>query len=125
MDDINIAPIQRGDRLCGVWIPRTDVVGGQGGAISTPSPSKNKEKVVRVVHSDDKVSTDDDVPLQRQRWAAGSGISMTGGPPVAATTPQPDSSAVVHAMAPGGSDGNKGHYRERGYECSHNEEGRG
>jgi hypothetical protein len=65
MDDVGIAPIQRGDQSCGVQIPRTGTASGQGGATSTPAPSKGKEKVVRVVHSDDDISSDDDVPLQR------------------------------------------------------------
>jgi hypothetical protein len=46
MDDVSIVPIQRGDQSRGVQIPRTSVMGGQGGAVSTPAPSKGKGKVV-------------------------------------------------------------------------------
>jgi hypothetical protein len=46
MDDVGIAPIQRGDQSRGVQIAETGTVGGQGGAASTPPPSKGMGKVV-------------------------------------------------------------------------------
>jgi hypothetical protein len=49
-----------------VAMPSMDNVGitpMQGGAAPSPVPSKVKGKVVRVVRSDDEVSSDDDVPL--------------------------------------------------------------
>jgi hypothetical protein len=46
MDDVGIAPIQRGDQSRGVYIAGTGTAGGQGGAASTPAPSKGKGKVV-------------------------------------------------------------------------------
>jgi hypothetical protein len=65
MDDIGIALIQRGDQSRGVQIPGAGAAGGQGGAAPSPAPTKGKGKVVRVIHSDDEVSSDDDVPVQR------------------------------------------------------------
>jgi hypothetical protein len=81
MDDVGISPIQRGDQSCGVQIPGIDVTGGHGGAVPTPAPNKGKGKVVRVVHSDDEVSSDDDVSLQRRMRAPGRGTSMASAPP--------------------------------------------
>jgi hypothetical protein len=46
MDDVDIAPIQRGDQSRGVQIPGAGIVGGQGGATPSPAPSKGKGKVV-------------------------------------------------------------------------------
>jgi hypothetical protein len=46
MDDVGIAPIQRGDQSRGVQIPGTGTAGGQGGAASTPPPSKGKGNVL-------------------------------------------------------------------------------
>jgi hypothetical protein len=99
MDDVDIAPVQRGDQSCGVRIPGTGVAGGQGGAVSSPAPNKNKGMVVHAIHSDD------DVPLQRRRRVAGSSGSVTDGPPLAATASLADSSVAMQAMVPGGSDG--------------------
>jgi hypothetical protein len=63
MDNIGIALVQRGDLSRGIRIPGIGTAGGQGGgAVSTPAPSKDKGKVVRVIHNDDDVSFDDDVP---------------------------------------------------------------
>jgi hypothetical protein len=104
MDDISIASVQRGDQSRDVQIPKMGVAGGQGGAVFTPAPIKNKGKVVRVVHSDNEVSTDDDVPLQRRRRVADSSKSMADGTPLVGTVPRPDSSAAAQAMAPRGSD---------------------
>jgi hypothetical protein len=59
------------------------------------SPSKGRGKVVRVVCSDDKVSLDDDVPLQRQMRACGQDRSMSGGPPLAAPELRLASSAAT------------------------------
>jgi hypothetical protein len=42
MDDISIAPVQRGDQSHGVRIPGTGVAGGQGGVVSTPPPARTK-----------------------------------------------------------------------------------
>jgi hypothetical protein len=81
MDDVGIAPIQRGDQSRGVQIHGTGAVGGQGGAVSISAPSKGKGKVVRVVHNDDEVSSDSDVPLQRRMRAPDRGRSMVGKPP--------------------------------------------
>jgi hypothetical protein len=81
MDDVGIAPIQRGDQSRGVQIHGTGAVGGQGGAVSISAPSKGKGKVVRVVHNDDEVSSDSDVPLQRRMRAPDRGRSMAGKPP--------------------------------------------
>jgi hypothetical protein len=58
--------------------------------------------VVLVVHSDDEVSSDDDVPLQRRMRARGQGKSTTYGPPLVAPAPRPTSSAAARAMVPGG-----------------------
>jgi hypothetical protein len=120
MDDVGIALVQSGDQSHGVQIPGTGVMGGQGGAVSNSTPSKGKGKVARVVHSDEEVSSDDDVPLQRRMWALGSSRSVASEPPLAATMPRPDSLAAARAMAPRGS----GSYREGGCGCSHNVEGR-
>jgi hypothetical protein len=98
MDDVGIAPIQRGDQSRGVQIPRTGAVGGQSGVASTLTPSKGKGKVVRVVHSND------DVSLQRRMTAPGRGRSMVA-PSLAATGSWPDSSAVAQATTLEGSDG--------------------
>jgi hypothetical protein len=65
IDNIGIASVQRGDQSHGIRIPGTGVAGGQGGSVSTLAPSKDKGKVVRSIHSDDDVSSDNDVPLQR------------------------------------------------------------
>jgi hypothetical protein len=65
MDDISIALIQRGDQSRGVQIPGSGAAGGQGGAAPSLAPTKGKGKVVRVIHNDDEVSSDDDVPVQR------------------------------------------------------------
>jgi hypothetical protein len=46
MDDVGIAPVQKGDQSHGVQIPRTGVMGGQGGAVSTLAPSKDKGQVL-------------------------------------------------------------------------------
>jgi hypothetical protein len=35
MDDVGIAPVQRGDQSCGIRILRTGIAGGQGGAVSS------------------------------------------------------------------------------------------
>jgi hypothetical protein len=56
-----------------VRIPGAGAAGGQGGADTAPVPSKSKGKVVQIVRSDDEVSSDDDIPLQRQMRASGSG----------------------------------------------------
>jgi hypothetical protein len=42
MDDVGIAPIQRGDQSRGVQIPGTGAVSGQGGAVSTPAPARER-----------------------------------------------------------------------------------
>jgi hypothetical protein len=42
-------------------ISGTGSVGGQGGAGTAPTPSKSRGKVVRTVHSEDEVSSDDDI----------------------------------------------------------------
>jgi hypothetical protein len=47
--------------------------GGQGGVDTALVPSKSKGKVVQIIRSDDEVSSDDDIPLQRQMRASGSG----------------------------------------------------
>jgi hypothetical protein len=87
MDDVDIAPVQKGDQSRGVWIPGTGITGGQGGAVSTSGHSMGKGQVVRVIHSDGEVSSDNDVPLQRQMRVAGSGGSAAGGPPWVSTAP--------------------------------------
>jgi hypothetical protein len=53
-------------------------VGGQGDVVSTPAPNKFKGKVVRVVHSNDEASSDDDIPLQWRMREASSGRSVAG-----------------------------------------------
>jgi hypothetical protein len=63
MDDVGIAQIQMGDLSRGVQIPGVGATGGQGGAAPSPAPSKGKGKVVRVINSDDEVSSNDDVLL--------------------------------------------------------------
>jgi hypothetical protein len=106
MDNIGIALVQRGDQSRGIRIPGIGTAGGQGGAVSTPAPSKDKGKVVRVIHNDDDVSFDDDVPLQRRRRVTSHDGSAAGGPPLTATIPRPDSSVAVWVMASGRSSGN-------------------
>jgi hypothetical protein len=86
MDDVGITPIQRDDQSQGVQIPGAGVAGGQGGTTPNLAPSKGKGKVVRVIYSDDEVSSDDDVPLQRWMRVRGRGKSTVGGPPPAAPT---------------------------------------
>jgi hypothetical protein len=82
-------------------------MGGQDGAVPSPAPSKGKGKVVRVIRSDDEVSSssDDNVPLQRWMRARDRCRSMTGGPPSGAPMPRPASLAAARAMVPGGSSG--------------------
>jgi hypothetical protein len=65
-------------------------------------PSEDKGKVVRVIHIDDEVSSDDDVPLQRRMRVADSGGSAVDKPQLAATVPRPDSSTMMRATMPGG-----------------------
>jgi hypothetical protein len=59
-------------------IPGADATGGQGGADTTLAHSKSKGKVVWTIRSNEEVSSDDDIPLQMQMRASGSGGSMTG-----------------------------------------------
>jgi hypothetical protein len=66
--------------------------------VSTSAPSKGKGKVLRVVHRDDEVSSDDDVPLQRRMRAPNSGRSVASGPPLVSTAPRLDSSAAGDAV---------------------------
>jgi hypothetical protein len=80
MDDIDIAPIQRGDQSRGIQILGTGAAGGQSGAASTLTPSKGKGKLVRVVQNND------DVSLQRRMTAPGRGRSMAA-PSLVATAP--------------------------------------
>jgi hypothetical protein len=80
-------------------------------------PQQGKGKVVRFVCNDDEISSDDDVPLQKQMRLCGQGRSMAGGPPLATHVPRPASSAVARATMPGGSSG-------RGCGCSHRKGGR-
>jgi hypothetical protein len=61
--------------------------------------------VVQVIHSDDEVSSDNDVPLQRRMRVAGSGGSATDGPLLVVTTSRSDSSVATREMVPAGSDG--------------------
>jgi hypothetical protein len=42
------------------------------------APSKSKGKVVWTIRSNEEVSSDDDIPLQMQMRASGSGGFMTG-----------------------------------------------
>jgi hypothetical protein len=44
MDDVGIAPVQRGDQSHGIWIPRIGIAGDQVGAVSTPPPSRTRER---------------------------------------------------------------------------------
>jgi hypothetical protein len=107
MDAIGIAPIQRGDQSRGVQILGLGAVGGQGGSAPSLAPSKGKGKVVRVIRSDDEVSSndDDDVPLQRRMRARGRGRSTAVGPPPTAPTSRPASLVVARSTVPGGSSG--------------------
>jgi hypothetical protein len=102
MDDVGIAPIQRGDQSRGVQIPGA---GTAGGAAPSPALSKGKGKVVRVIRSDDEVSSDDDVPMQRQMRARGRGRSTADGPPPVAPASRPALSAAAQATVPRGSSG--------------------
>jgi hypothetical protein len=88
MDDVGITLIQRDDQSRGVQIPGAGAAGGQGGTTPSLAPSKGKGKVVRVICSDNEVSSDDDVPLQRWMRVRGRGKSTVGGPPPAAPTPR-------------------------------------
>jgi hypothetical protein len=65
MDDAVVAAVQSNDQSRGIQIPGTGIVGSQDGAVSTLAPNKDKGQVVRVIHNDNEVSSDDDVPLQR------------------------------------------------------------
>jgi hypothetical protein len=47
--------------------------GWPGWCCPSPTPSKGKGKEVRVISSDDEVSFDDDVPLQRRMRERGQG----------------------------------------------------
>jgi hypothetical protein len=105
MDDVGIAPIQRGDQSWGIQIPRAGSASGQGNAAPSPAPSKWKGKVVWVIRSDDEVSSDDDVPLERQMRARGRGRSTIDGPPLAAPVLRPTSSAAAWATVPRGCSG--------------------
>jgi hypothetical protein len=64
MDNSGIAKFQRGDQSWGVQILGTDVASGQGGADTTSAPSKSTGKAMWIIHNDDEVSSDDDIPLQ-------------------------------------------------------------
>jgi hypothetical protein len=75
-----------------MWIPGIGSAGGQGHASTALAPSKSKGKVVQTVHSDDTVSSDDDIPLQRRLKASNNGgfiasrpLAMGHQAPVAAT----------------------------------------
>jgi hypothetical protein len=61
--------------------------------------------VVRVIHGDDDVSSDDDVPLQRWMKARGQSKSTADRPPPVAPTSRPTSSVVAWATVPRGSSG--------------------
>jgi hypothetical protein len=93
LDDVDIAPVQRGDQSRGMVIPGLDgsrgatggrghrgvpagggptgshsgsPVGGRGGATngsSAVAPSKGKQ--TRVILDDDEISSDEDEPLQK------------------------------------------------------------
>jgi hypothetical protein len=53
MDDVGIAPIQRGDQSRGIQIPEAGAAGSQGGTALSQPPNKGKGKVVRVIRNDD------------------------------------------------------------------------
>jgi hypothetical protein len=102
LDDVDIAPVQRGDQSRGVVIPRLGgpggtagghdhegvpagggpagsrsgaSAGGQGGAADGSSAmALGKGKQTRVILDDDEVSSDEDEPLQKQlRQLSGAG----------------------------------------------------
>jgi hypothetical protein len=113
LDDVNIAPVQRGDQSRGVGIPGAGVLagaadghgqgsgpaggcggvptsggpaGGRGGVLAGgPAPAPGKGKQARVVLDDDDVSSDEDEPLQKRlrRLFDAAGQSGRGPAPVA------------------------------------------
>jgi hypothetical protein len=101
LDDINIAPVQRGDQSHSVVIPRAGGSAGGRGCISAsggptggsdagPAPSKGKQACV--ILNDDKISSDEDEPLQR--WLRRlSNAGVDGYAPA-----MPDGSAVAAMM---------------------------
>jgi hypothetical protein len=99
LDDVDIAPVQRGDQSCGVVIPRPGDPGGAAGGhdhggvpvggdpagsrSGTPvggrggATAPGKDKQTCVILNDDEVSSDEYEPLQkrlRQRSGAGPAV---------------------------------------------------
>jgi hypothetical protein len=106
LDDINIAPVQRGDQSHSVVIPRAGgpagamgghdrpaavasprqpaaVVSWQATPLAAPAPAPVKGKHARAIRDDDEVSFDEDENLQKRlRWPFGAvGLSGSGPTP--------------------------------------------
>jgi hypothetical protein len=67
LDEISITVRQRGDECQGVQIPGVDVAGGPGGSSSGLDAGKGKGKASVPIRNYDKVSLDDDHPLESRR----------------------------------------------------------
>jgi hypothetical protein len=98
-----------------VQIPRSDAAGGRGGTDTAMSSSKGKGKAVLSVGSDDGVSSDDDMPLQRRRWLLHSDGSLVSGPPLSGewvpekvTVPQLDPMVTSSTTTMTGGSGSSG-----------------
>jgi hypothetical protein len=116
LDDVDIAPVQRGDQSRGVVIPGPDGLsgatgghghghsgaptGGRGGAVggsSVAAPGKGKQ--TRVILDDDEVLSDEDEPLQKRlRQLSGVGPAVHDEAAVA-DKEATDKRAVEEAMA--------------------------
>jgi hypothetical protein len=97
LDDIDITRLQRGNESHGVQIPGMDATGGRCGTDTAMGSSKGKGKAAPSISSDDEVSSNEDIHLQRQRRLLCSDKSMVGKPPLSweraaekVTAPQPD-----------------------------------
>jgi hypothetical protein len=118
LDDVDITVVQRGDLSRGVTIPGATVTGDRGGTTgggrrgrgpgssgsprSAPALNKGKGVSTRVIHDDDKVSSDEDEPLQvrlRSRFPAGGSSSPGTTSPVAVAAEAGGAEAATYRRA--------------------------